>query len=99
MSSRIRVMAGAHDNGTRTENLSVAGRVSGSWGDPRMLRFMPADTPISFARGAPSLDIVDVEGLREAAQRAFENDPGGTTAYGTAVGYVPLREWISERHG
>src|SRR5437764_3243818 len=54
---------------------------------------------ISFARGAPSLDIVDVEGLREAAQRAFETDPGGTTAYGTSVGYVPLREWIAEQHG
>jgi 2-aminoadipate transaminase len=54
---------------------------------------------ISFARGAPSLDIVDVEGLREAAQQAFENDPGGTVAYGTSVGYVPLREWIAEQHG
>src|SRR5215212_7002012 len=56
-----------------------------------------ADT-ISFARGAPSLDIVDQEGLREAAQRAFTNDPAGTTAYGTSVGYVPLREWIAEQH-
>jgi len=54
---------------------------------------------ISFARGAPSLDIVDVEGLREAAQQAFTNDPAGTTAYGTSVGYVPLREWIAEQHG
>jgi DNA-binding transcriptional MocR family regulator len=54
---------------------------------------------ISFARGAPSLDIVDVEGLREAAQRAFDADPGGTTAYGTSVGYLPLREWIAEQHG
>src|SRR5829696_8248086 len=54
---------------------------------------------ISFARGAPSLDIVDVEGLREAAQLAFSNDPAGTTAYGTSVGYVPLREWIAEQHG
>jgi 2-aminoadipate transaminase len=54
---------------------------------------------ISFARGAPSLDIVDVEGLREAARLAFENDPAGTTAYGTSVGYVPLREWIAEQHG
>jgi 2-aminoadipate transaminase len=54
---------------------------------------------ISFARGAPSLDIVDVEGLREAAQLAFERDPGGTVAYGTSVGYVPLREWIAEQHG
>src|SRR5688500_16766599 len=57
-----------------------------------------ADT-ISFARGAPSLDIVDVDGLKEAAVRAFEKDPGGTTAYGTSVGYVPLREWIAAKHG
>ena len=57
-----------------------------------------ADT-ISFARGAPSLDIVDVEGLKECAGKAFERDPGGTTAYGTAIGYVPLREWIAEQHG
>src|SRR4051794_29641590 len=57
-----------------------------------------ADT-ISFARGAPSLDIVDVDGLKEAAARAFANDPGGATAYGTSVGYVPLRKWIAEQHG
>ena len=60
---------------------------------------MPANSTISFARGAPSLDIVDVEGLREAAQQAFTDDPGGTVAYGTSVGYVPLREWIAEQHG
>jgi 2-aminoadipate transaminase len=58
-----------------------------------------APPTLSFARGAPSLDIVDVDGLREAAERAFANDPGGMTAYGTAVGYVPLRRWIAERHG
>jgi 2-aminoadipate transaminase len=57
---------------------------------------METPPPISFARGAPSLDIVAVDELSAAAQRAFENDPGGTTAYGTAVGYVPLREWIAE---
>ena len=60
---------------------------------------MPDRPPLSFARGAPSLDIIDVEGLREAAQRAFANDPGGVTRYGTAVGYEPLRRWIAERHG
>src|SRR5919106_5005754 len=54
---------------------------------------------ISFARGAPSLDIVDVEGLQEAARLAFDADPAGTTAYGTSVGYVPLREYIAEQHG
>ncbi|WP_159621902.1 PLP-dependent aminotransferase family protein [Ruania rhizosphaerae] len=55
--------------------------------------------PISFARGAPSLDIIDVEGLRAAADRAFTNDPAGSFAYGTSVGYKPLRAWIAERHG
>jgi 2-aminoadipate transaminase len=54
---------------------------------------------ISFARGAPSLDIVDVDGLKAAAVRAFETDPGGITAYGTSVGYPPLRKWIAEKHG
>jgi 2-aminoadipate transaminase len=53
---------------------------------------------ISFARGAPSLDIVDVAGLRAAAEAAFDNDPAGATAYGTSVGYPPLREWIAGRH-
>jgi 2-aminoadipate transaminase len=59
----------------------------------------PAGPTISFARGAPSLDIIDVEGLRDAANRAFENDPAGTTAYGTSVGYPRLRAWIADRHG
>lgn len=59
----------------------------------------PAADTISFARGAPSLDIVDVEGLKAAAAQAFTDDPAGTTAYGTSVGYLPLRAWIAERHG
>ncbi|GAA0724542.1 PLP-dependent aminotransferase family protein [Dactylosporangium roseum] len=54
---------------------------------------------ISFARGAPSLDIVDVDGLKAAAVRAFEADPAGITAYGTSVGYLPLRSWIATKHG
>jgi 2-aminoadipate transaminase len=58
-----------------------------------------AGSTISFARGAPSLDIIDVEGLREAATHAFANDPAGSTAYGTSVGYPRLRAWIAERHG
>lgn len=54
---------------------------------------------ISFARGAPSLDIIDIEGLKAAAARAFDADPVGVTAYGTAYGYQPLREWIAAKHG
>jgi len=54
--------------------------------------------PISFARGAPSLDIVDVEGLKAAAMRAFEVYPAAVTAYGPVTGYPPLREWIAARY-
>ena len=54
---------------------------------------------ISFARGAPSLDIIDIEGLKAAAAAAFDDDPAGVTGYGTSVGYVPLREWIAHKHG
>lgn len=60
---------------------------------------MTADQLISFARGAPSLDIVDIEGLKAAATRAFDADPAGITAYGTSVGYPPLRAWIAAKHG
>jgi DNA-binding transcriptional MocR family regulator len=54
---------------------------------------------ISFARGAPSLDIVDVDGLRDAAAEAFDSDAAGATAYGTSVGYPRLRAWVADRHG
>jgi len=60
---------------------------------------MTAAQLISFARGAPSLDIVDVAGLRAAANRAFDIDPVAVTGYGPATGYAPLREWIAARHG
>src|SRR6476660_559720 len=60
---------------------------------------MTPEQLISFARGAPSLDIVDVDGLKAAAVRAFEADPAGVTAYGTSVGYPPLRRWIADKHG
>jgi 2-aminoadipate transaminase len=57
------------------------------------------DQLISFARGAPSLDIVDVEGLKAAAVRAFDTDPAAMTGYGPGIGYAPLRKWIAEKHG
>jgi 2-aminoadipate transaminase len=63
-----------------------------------VLEQMSAKT-ISFARGAPSLDIVDIAGLRAAADQAFIQDPAGLTAYGTAVGYLPLRQWVADQHG
>src|SRR3954454_10984677 len=57
---------------------------------------MSSGPPISVARGAPSLDIIAVDDLRAAADRAFQSDPQGTFSYGTSGGYIPLRDWIAE---
>src|ERR1044072_9367482 len=47
---------------------------------------MPADT-ISFARGAPSADILPKEAVREAAAKALEQDWQKAHSYGTGVGH------------
>jgi DNA-binding transcriptional MocR family regulator len=58
-----------------------------------------ADELISFARGAPSTDILPAEAVRKAAQRALAEDWKRALSYGTGVGHPGLREWIAERHG
>jgi 2-aminoadipate transaminase len=58
-----------------------------------------ADELISFARGAPSADILPVEPVREAAQRALADDWQRALSYGTGVGHPGLRDWIADRHG
>jgi 2-aminoadipate transaminase len=59
---------------------------------------MASDT-ISFARGAPSADILPREALRVAAARALESDWEKALSYGTGIGHPALCEWIAERHG
>ena len=54
---------------------------------------------ISFARGAPSADILPVDAVREAAQRALTDDWKRALSYGTGIGHPGLCEWIAERHG
>jgi 2-aminoadipate transaminase len=53
---------------------------------------------ISFARGAPSIDITPPDALRACADRVLGDDPAGALLYGPGSGYPPLREWIAERH-
>ena len=59
---------------------------------------MAAET-ISFARGAPSADILPHDAVREAAARALEGDWAKALSYGTGIGHPGLCEWIAERHG
>jgi 2-aminoadipate transaminase len=59
---------------------------------------MATDT-ISFARGAPSADILPAEAVREAAARTLESDWERALSYGTGKGHPGLCEWIAELHG
>jgi 2-aminoadipate transaminase len=54
---------------------------------------------ISFARGAPSSDILPAEAVRDAAARALTDDWERALAYGKGRGHPGLCEWIAERHG
>jgi DNA-binding transcriptional MocR family regulator len=58
-----------------------------------------ATEAISFARGAPSADILPAEAVREAAARALETDWQRALSYGTGRGHPGLCEWIAELHG
>jgi DNA-binding transcriptional MocR family regulator len=54
---------------------------------------------ISFARGAPSADILPHEAVRDAAAIALSEDWERALSYGTGIGHPGLCEWIAERHG
>jgi DNA-binding transcriptional MocR family regulator len=54
---------------------------------------------ISFARGAPSADILPHEQVKEAAQRALTDDWETALSYGVGIGHPGLCKWIAERHG
>jgi 2-aminoadipate transaminase len=59
---------------------------------------MAADV-ISFARGAPSADILPADAVREAAARALQSDWERALSYGSGRGHPGLCEWIAEAHG
>ena len=65
----------------------------------RCYRRRVAADMISFARGAPSADILPADAVREAAARALADDWERALSYGTGIGHPGLCEWIAELHG
>jgi len=57
-----------------------------------------AEGMISFARGAPSADILPVDHVRSAAERALASDWERALSYGKGRGHLGLCEWIAEAH-
>ena len=58
-----------------------------------------ANDTISFARGAPSADILPRDAVRDAAAVALAEDWEKALSYGTGIGHPGLCEWIAQRHG
>jgi DNA-binding transcriptional MocR family regulator len=50
---------------------------------------------ISFAGGFPDSAMFDVEGIREATNKALDEEPGAALQYGATEGYQPLREQLA----
>ncbi len=54
--------------------------------------------PISFARGAPAPECLDVGLVSDCAHAVLERDGVAVLSYGSGGGYGPLRELLAERH-
>src|SRR5665213_643601 len=54
---------------------------------------------ISFARGIPAPECLAVDDLAECARAALARDGHTILSYGPSPGYLPLRQWLAERHG
>lgn len=52
---------------------------------------------ISLAAGSPAAELYPVKELKEAAIRAFDEEPFVMCSYMATEGYTPLREKIAER--
>jgi 2-aminoadipate transaminase len=50
---------------------------------------------ISFAGGFPDSAMFDVDGIREASNKALTEEPGAALQYGATEGYQPLREQLA----
>ena len=50
---------------------------------------------ISFAGGFPDSAMFDVDGIRDASQKALTEEPGAALQYGATEGYQPLREQLA----
>jgi len=54
---------------------------------------------ISFARGIPAPECLAVDDLAECARAALARDGHTILSYGPSPGYLPLRQWLADRHG
>ena len=59
----------------------------------------PPQKMISFARGVPAPECLPVEELADCAEAVLKDDGKTILSYGSAAGYMPLREHIAQWFG
>lgn len=59
-------------------------------------QFRKHDDPIYFGDGSPAPEVIPVDRMRTASQRALDDAPG-CLKYGDQQGYEPLRELVARR--
>ena len=59
----------------------------------------PPQKMISFARGVPAPECLPVEELADCAEAVLKDDGKTILSYGSAAGYMPLREHIGQWFG
>jgi DNA-binding transcriptional MocR family regulator len=59
---------------------------------------LPQPGTISLARGVPAPEMFPYEQLAQCARLAIERHGGSALQYGEPDGFLPLREWVAQRH-
>ena len=60
---------------------------------------MNTQNKIIFTRGVPATESFPKEEMGEATQKAIRAHGDTILQYGSAFGFMPLREWLAEWHG
>lgn len=63
-----------------------------------ILKVTSVEGTISFAGGLPNPELFPVKALAAATEQVFQKDPSLALQYSVSEGYLPLRQWIAERH-
>ncbi|KAF1017888.1 MAG: PLP-dependent aminotransferase family protein [Burkholderia sp.] len=63
-----------------------------------ILKVTEQSNVISFAGGLPAPSTFPAERMRSAADRVLCDTPVAALQYSATEGFLPLREWIAERH-
>ncbi len=54
---------------------------------------------INFTRGVPADDALPAAELADCVTAVLRERPVQVLQYGPSTGFLPLREWLAERHG